>query len=124
MGVPDPQRYRRLRGQRYRRLRGQFYQRSYSPLVPPTSEGIILLSELRRGCSSSDVIVVVFVISVVSYFVLIATAVPFLVVAVSIVFIVVVVVVVVFIFDLSVVYIPAVATAGIVSIVSIFSPYR
>ena len=68
---------------------GGGYRSSSSSLVSPLSEGLLLPSEIILGCSSSEVFIFVFVYSIVSYYIIIATAVLFLVVVVSTVFIVV-----------------------------------
>ena len=67
-------------------------------------------------------VIVVFALPIIPYFVLIDVVVPFLVVSISVVSIVVVVVIIIFIFNILVVYIPDVAAAYIVSIISVLSP--
>ena len=67
-------------------------------------------------------VIVVFALSVIPYFVLIDVAIPFLAVSISVVFIVVVVVIIIFIFNILVFYIPGVAAADIVYIISVLSP--
>ena len=118
VGVPAPRRYRCIWVQRY--------CISSSSIFPLLSKGLILqllllLSELCQGCSCSNVGIVIFIFFVLSYFVLVATVVPFLVVSVSAILIVVIVVVIILIFYPLVFYTPTVSVADIVSIVYVFS---